>query len=516
MSKQILTYKKGQQKATLLKSRNSNSYSLFLQKCIPGRITTRLFILVSVILFHTKHVFTQKLYLSEGIECNLRTDDFVVVGPYKDFTAIYNNRGSDYLLHMYSAKMVLEKTISMDFLPAQCRNVKVHSNYDNIIVIYEVKENKKQQVFASKLNKDYTWTVPILLDAKPVNVIRDYDAYKWTFSEDRSKILLYTSYFSSGDYYVHSIVIDDQLHTINKISQSLTDKEYVLTAKAAVSNKGVPYLCATDKVNNRGNAEELKLLTISEDKDHFFVLPLSLQKHNINDAQIMIDNKNSNIYIVSFFADGKYSNPRGFCVAVFNESTSSFTNIQFIPVAMQMSAGKSDLRDVRIKNLYVKNNGNIIVTCEKYYQNTRNINSVNPIVAGPFMTTMTDNSRIVNEFYYDEIFIFDIKPNGSLTWSQTVLKEQMTVDDGGIFSSFITLQYPKGLIMFFNDLSTRSIRLLANYINNDGVSSLKEIQTYDALENKNLMVRSGVQVSKTAMVIPCISKNQLSFLKLVY
>lgn len=516
MSEQIFIFKKNQIRATLFEYGLCDVYNYFSNKRFFCKNTLHLIVFVYVILFQTKNAFAQKLYLSEGIDCNLRTDDFVVVGAYKDFTAIYKNRGSDYQLHLYSAKMVLEKTINIDFLPAHCKNVKVHSSYENIIVIYEVKENKKQQVFACKLNKDYTWTVPILLDAKPVNVIKDYEAYKWTFSEDRSKVLLYTSYFSGGDYFVHCIVIDDRLHIVNKVSQSLADKEYMLSARAAVSNKGVPYLCATDKVNNRGNAEELKLLTISENKDHFFVLPMSLQKHNINDPQMMIDNKNNDVYIVSFFADGKYSNPRGFCVAVFNESTSSFTNIQFIPVAMQMSAGKSDLRDVRIKNLYVKNNGNILVTCEKYYQNTRNINSVNPIVAGPFMTTMTDNVRIVNEFYYDEIFVFDIKPNGSLAWSQTVLKEQMTIDDGGIFSSFITLQYPKGLIMFFNDLSTRSVRLLANYINNEGVSSLKEIQTYDALENKNLMVRSGVQVSKTAMVIPCISKNQLSFLKLVY
>lgn len=516
MSKQILKYKKRQWQATIFKKGYCNTCSFISNEYFLGKKAIMLLILVSGILLQTKNVFAQKLYLSEGVDCNLRTDDFVVVGAYKDFTAIYKNRGSDYQLLLYSSKMVLEKTVSMDFLPAYCKNVKVHSSYESIIAIYEVKENKKQQVFASKLNKDYTWTEPIFLDAKPVNVIRDYEPYKWTYSEDKSKILLYTSYFSGGDYFVHSIVIDDRLHTINKISQSMSDKEYVLSARAGVSNKGVPYLSATDKVNNKGNAEELKLLTITENKDHFFVLPLSLQKHNISDAQMMIDNKNNNVYIVSFFADGKYSNPRGFCVAVFNELTSNFTNIQFIPVAMQMSAGRSDLRDVRIKNLYVKNNGNILVTCEKYYQNTRNINSVNPIVAGPFMTTMTDNSRIVNEFYYDEIFIFDIKPNGSLTWSQTVLKEQMTIDDGGIFSSFITLQYPKGLIMFFNDLSTRSVRLLANYINNDGVSSLKEIQTYDALENKNLMVRSGVQISKTAMVIPCISKNQLSFLKLVY
>lgn len=38
------------------------------------------------------------------------------------------------------------------------------------------------------------------------------------------------------------------------------------------------------------------------------------------------------------------------------------------------------------------------------------------------MSNMNENARIVNEFSYDEIAVFNLKADGSLAWSQTILK----------------------------------------------------------------------------------------------
>jgi hypothetical protein len=130
--------------------------------------------------------------------------------------------------------------------------------------------------------------------------------------------------------------------------------------------------------------------------------------------------------------------------------------------------------------------------------------------------TGPDNARTVTEYYYDEIYLFNFKMEGSLSWSQTILKEQLSTDDGGIFSSFATLQYPIGNAYIFNDLSSKNTRLLSCYVTAGGELNMKEIQTNEQTDAWNLMPRSGKQISKSEMLIPCVMKNYVCFLKLTF
>jgi 5-enolpyruvylshikimate-3-phosphate synthase len=112
--------------------------------------------------------------------------------------------------------------------------------------------------------------------------------------------------------------------------------------------------------------------------------------------------------------------------------------------------------------------------------------------------------------------IFSLKPDGSLAWSQTVLKDQTTTDDNGIFSSFGVLQHRLGNAYLFSDMSSKQFRLLAAYISANGQLTVKELQSNDEVDAYNLMPRSAVQISTSEIVMPCVSKNYLCFLKISY
>ena len=184
-------------------------------------------------------------------------------------------------------------------------------------------------------------------------------------------------------------------------------------------------------------------------------------------------------------------------------------------MVLQISKSNSDLKDLRMRHLFLKSDGGVELVAEKYYQNIRTISSVNPIVSSSFMTG-PDNARSVTEYYYDEVCVFNFKLDGSLNWSQTILKEQLSTDDGGIFSSFIPLRYNIGNVYIFNDLSSKATRLLASYLSSKGEMSMKEIQTSEQIDEWNLMPRSGKQISKSEVVIPCMLKNSVAFLKIKY
>jgi hypothetical protein len=457
----------------------------------------------------------QKLFQTEREEFNIRVDDFAVIGKYKQWILAYRKRSANAEIIFYTEKMAKVKSLPLEFLPDNFSNIQFVSNENTILVFYESKESKKQNLYATKLLSNDIWQSPVLLSSKPTSFIKDYVPYKFSVSENKKYTLFYNSYYLSGDNTVQAVVVDDELNILKQVNQIFSDKEYYISDRSAISNKGLPYLLATDKLNSRGNLEELKILSLSDFARDLTVFPLSIDKHFLNDVQIAVDNKNSNIYIASFFSDGKYSNPRGIYFAIFDEEKQATTTSHFIPVALQVSKSNSDLKDIRMRHIFIKSDGGFELVAEKYYQNMRTLNSINPIMNSSFMTG-PDNARTVTEYYYDEIYIFNFKNEGSLKWSQTVLKEQLSTDDGGIFSSFSTLQYPIGNAYIFNDLSSKNTRLLSCYVTSKGEMNMKEIQTNEQIDEWNLMPRSAKQISKSEMIIPCIMKNHVSFLKLTF
>lgn len=459
-------------------------------------------------------VQAQKILLSDKTEFNIRTDDFSVIGKYKKSILVYRKRNGRAEVIFYNDKMVIERSQPLDMLPDHFSNIRFFCTNESLLVFYETKEGKKQNLYGSKLHADQ-WLPPLMLSSKPAGFLKDNQPFHYAISENHQRIMFYTSYFLSGDNTVQLVIVDDQLNILKQISQLFSDKEYYIADEAAVSDNGIPYLLATDKSNNRSNFEELKVLSVSGMSKDLLVFPISLEKHYLNDLQIVVDNKNTRVYISAFFADGKYSNPRGVYFSTFDEKSQSTGSIHFIPLALQISRGNADLKDIKMRNMFVKTDGGIEIVAEKYYQNVRTLNSINPIMNSTFVTG-PDNSRTVTEYYYDEIYVFNFKIEGALSWSQTILKEQLTTDDGGIFSSFFTFRYPLGNAYIFNDLSTKNTRLLACYVSAKGEMNMKEIQTNEQLDDWSLMPRSAMQLSKADIVIPCVMKNYVSFLKLTF
>lgn len=472
-----------------------------------------LFIVVCCFLFIP--LSAQKLFLAQKEEINLRIDDFAVIGKYKQSTLVYKKSNEDAEIIFYDTKMNVEKRLALDFLPSHFSSLKCVCNEDNLRVFFEVKENKKQNLYATKYIADNNWTTPILINTKPVSFIKNYEPFDIAVSENEDYAMFYSSYFLNGDNTVQLVVVDNNLKITTEVNQIFTEKSFYITSDASVSNTGIPFLIVTDKMSNRGNAEVVNIFTAMNSSSNFLIFPILLENHVLSDIHLKLDNKNNNLYVASFFADGKYSNPRGVFYSIFNIQNQQTSATHFIPLALQITKNNSGLKDLKMKDITIKSNGGIEIATEKYFKNMRTINSINPIFNSAFAST-SNSSQTVTEFSYDEIVLFNIKTDGSLNWSQTILKEQMSTDDGGIYSSFAPFLHRNGIAYIFNDMSTKESRLLASYITSKGEMTMKEIQTDEDMDSWNLMPRSAVQISNSEIVMPCLLKNHLSFLKIIF
>ena len=54
-------------------------------------------------------------------------------------------------------------------------------------------------------------------------------------------------------------------------------------------------------------------------------------------------------------------------------------------------------------------------------------------------------------FYYDDILVVDITPEGEINWANRVAKRQWTIDDNAAYSSYATMIRPRELVLIYND-----------------------------------------------------------------
>lgn len=255
--------------------------------------------------------------------------------------------------------------------------------------------------------------------------------------------------------------------------------------------------------------EELKILSLSDFSKDLLVFPSNLEKHFISDLQLAVDNKNGNIYIASFFQMENTAIQEAFIFYIRWGKTSHYHQ-SFCTNSLANFEKQCWFERYKNATPVFKKRWWAWIGWRKYYQNIRTISSINPIVGNSFVS-VPDNARTVTEYYYDEIYIFSFKNEGSLSWSQTILKEQLSTDDGGLFSSFTPLQHPLGNAFIFNDLSSKNTRLLACYVSSKGEMNMKEIQTNEQIDEWNLLPRSAMQISKSELLIPCMMKNNVCF-----
>lgn len=476
----------------------------------------RKLLLIGVFILSAMNLFSQKMLLSDKEELNIRNDDFMVIGQCRSLTAVYKNHTAIGEIIFYNKNFTKEKISTLSFLPDGMLKIYFSCSREKLTVFYVIKENKQYEVFASVLKEDYSWTEPVMLDQIPAGPYRNVNEYMFASSEDNSKTIFYNSFTENDKKMVHVLIVDQDLNKLGHAEEALIESDLSLTDESVLSDEGNAFIAInSSKSNKAGN--ELVLLQLSKGASALDYKRFDLKEYSVSDLHMMVDNANNNLILCSYFADGKYSSPRGLFLCNYSIQQASLNGSYFTPLTLQISSTRKDLKDLKIRNMYLTKSGHVEIATEKYTQTVRNITSPAPLMSSSYMmSNLPENTRTVHEYDYDEIVLFNLKPDGSLAWSQSILKDQSTYDDNGIFSSYGVLQHRLGNAYIFNDLNSKQSRLLAAYVSGNSELTVKELQTNNEVDDWNLMPRSAVQISSTEIVMPCVSKSYLCFLKISY
>ncbi|MCB0619476.1 MAG: hypothetical protein KDC43_13530 [Saprospiraceae bacterium] len=129
---------------------------------------------------------------------------------------------------------------------------------------------------------------------------------------------------------------------------------------------------------------------------------------------------------------------------------------------------KPELYDYDLRELVLRSDGGALMVAEQYYIYERTYYHFD----GTWRTTYYYN--------YNDIIIVNIRPNGEIEWASRIPKRQLTIDDGGYFSSYAMAIVRDRIFFVYNDngrnFDGRGPDRLYNYNGKNSVITLSEVR----------------------------------------
>ena len=123
--------------------------------------------------------------------------------------------------------------------------------------------------------------------------------------------------------------------------------------------------------------------------------------------------------------------------------------------------------------------------------------------------------RFIVDYYYDDLFVASIHPNGKTHWRNILHKRQYSQDDDAAYSSYFLLKTPYNLRLLFNDEIKYENTVSEYVIQGNGHFDRNAVMS---TENQKLRLRftDAIQVASNALIVPSERRNRLKLVKVTY
>ena len=158
------------------------------------------------------------------------------------------------------------------------------------------------------------------------------------------------------------------------------------------------------------------------------------------------------------------------------------------------------LEDAEVCQLVLRQDGGVLLLVERKHEIQRG--------AGAGRGFWRDGVRSVVDYYYDDVFVVALQPDGRAQWKTVLNKKQYSQDDEGTFSSFFLFRSADKLRFLFND-EIKYDNTCSEYV----VNPLGDFDRNGLLNTENLSLRlrfrDALQLSATECLVPSELRNKL-------
>ena len=446
---------------------------------------------------------SEDLYLKNDIS-------YFLVGNYRDTFALFRDMDHKYKLHTYDDQMLPVDEIDFEFDYKRLRMIDVlNDGQGNFNIFYFGR--KEGKIF---LNAEKYTIKGEKLESKTLVVYEeriDFPNYKIELSDDESKILLY-EVVSKTEIEAVSIENSNIELIWNKTFKSSDFDFYYDFEQILISNNGRIFIVSSKKKFNAKKTNPHFLIHfLPLHSERLEVVQVPFTEYRNYSSKFIFDNLNNRLTGAGLYANRKLFKAMGFYFISIPFDGNGYTmKMNPFPKDFIMQYlnrkkinKRSGIVDTEIKEIALRKDGGALLIGEKVKLKEK--------VSG----SRIDNELFRADFFYEEIFMISIHPDGKEHWKNIIHKRQYSFDDSGIFSSFYLLKTAQNLNIIFND-DIRSQSTVSQFgIKGNGEYKRKAILNTADLSVK-LRIKDALQVSSNKLIIPSQFKNKLRLVKFTF
>ncbi len=450
---------------------------------------------------------SQKLTISD--EMTMHSDlVYDIIGEIRGRVLLFNRESGKYSVTALDENMrpSWDKEIELDRKNAAV--VGLNATQDAFTLFYFFRE--KGSTFLKAARFDASANLRDSVTLADLGFLFISPTFQITPSEDKSKVLLY---FYERDNVFKTLVFDNQhmrvLSQKNFQYPEYDESEDVL--HTIVSNEGQLFIVF--------EKDHYQLRREKHRYDVFFFDPDIAQEVNrysvplkgyiTYDVKFAFDNINNKLCAGGFYYEKNIERAEGYFI-LFIPQDPTKALLRFFPFEnnfVDRLSGKEirsnrGLEQVSVVDLVFQRDGGMLLIGEESKNFARRMATVN-------RTMVLDNmNRSVVDYYFEDVFILSIRPNGSLLWSTILHKKQYSQDDDGAFSSFFLFKTPAFLRLVFNDEIKFENTVSEYLLHINGDFDRNSILSTETLQLR-LRFRDAVQVSANRMLVPSERRGKL-------
>jgi uncharacterized protein YcgL (UPF0745 family) len=456
-------------------------------------------------------LFSQEISFSE--DYSIRNDlAYYLIENVGGSFVLFRDIPKDHKIHLMDEKMMDKGEVSIDF---QYKNPRIYdvvkARDDEFSVIYSAKKKGSRYLFIENFDR-FGVTQDSLTIISENNLYHTFN-YQIEKSKDETKVLVYSI---NLDRTVDAIMVDVENLKIlwtNTFDQ-LDVKQNFQIKDLVVSNLGDLYIVLLkDNSNPNRDKTRFEFHTLRSNSNKLDFVEISTEGKLSSSSKFVFDELNNSLVGAGLYSEKNSIRSQGFFYInipldqpnSFNLSFNKFDE-EFLQeyLKKRVVGNNAGIASTEIRDIVLRRDGGIVMMGEKIESKIRG--GANIPVGFHFQ------DAIKADYYYDQIFISSIHPDGKVHWTKIIQKKQYSYDDAGIYSSFFQFVSNDGIHLLFND-EVRNQSTISDFTIK-GNGEYKRSAIINTIgTNIKLRVRDALQTSAKEIVIPSQYRNKLRMVK---
>ena len=456
----------------------------------------------------------QTITVSEDLP--LRSDvSYELIGELKEQLLVFRDKGTSFSVQAFDPSMhkSWDKDIELDKRLPRVLGI-IHTPTD-FTLFYRFRSKSHTVLKAHKYNSEAN-----MVDSM---TIKDYGYLFYTpnfrivQSEDKSKVLIY---YIEKHKIINALVFD--AIDMNLLwEQTITPEELNYWEdyfQIMIDNEG-NFRLVIEKDNYSGRRE----------KHRYHVYEYYGTESRLNEYQIGLngnltfdvfftyDNMNQKLIGGGFYSEKNNAKATGYFLMQVPPEDPDNHRLTFTPFddAFVSNLEGRDIKnnrgitEIAVRDIILRQDGGALIISERIRQYERRTGTTySRVYYDPTGRSMVD-------YYFDEVIVFSIEPDGKAGWTNVLHKKQYSQDDDGMYSSYFLFKTTTSLRFLFND-EIKPENTVSEYT----LNGYGELDRNSLLSTENLQLRlrfrDALQIAANEFVVPSEKRNKLRLIKLEY